>query len=100
MQSQIQKEQKTQNEDKFRKFVIFYFDGAIRGLIAFFTIGILCYLFFGVWLKMPVYFILPIAFLLSIFISPLLVRIRLGEFFVSYYEKLLLRLYLEGKNGR
>jgi len=78
---------------ELRDYVIIYFDAVIRGLIAFVFVGIGLYLFLVAYLKTSAFLVLPIAFVFSILISPLLSRVKLGERTLVWYENLLEKLF-------
>lgn len=65
-------------------------DSTVRGLISF-AISILVTLFVIAYTKIPTWFLLPIAFLLSLCINPFLSKVKLGEKvrvkFVDYLDK-------------
>lgn len=82
-----------QMSDKFRNNLIMYFDMGIRGLIAFFFAGICLYaVLVGIFHINPIY-TLPIAFLVSILISPFLSKVKLGERVFLYYDNFLNKLF-------
>lgn len=85
---------------ELRDYVIIYFDAVIRGLIAFVFIGIGLYLFLVAYLKISAFLVLPIAFVCSILISPLLSRITLGERTLNWYENLLEKLLSKTLRGK
>ena len=80
-------ESENQTQNKYYKLTIFYLDSVIRGLIAFFSVGVLLTLILVVFLKMKFVWILPISFVVSILISPFLSRITLGERLLNGYTK-------------
>lgn len=76
-------------EDKtlnLKKHFANYIDGALRGLIAFLFIGIGLYIFLVGFLKINPLYVLPIVFLFSIFVSPYLSKIQIGEKIVNKYD--------------
>jgi hypothetical protein len=91
-----QNEEKTQelNDFKYHNILVNYTDAVIRGLIAFFIIGILFWIIFVGYLHVPVIYMLIIAFLSSILISPFLNKIKLGAIVVSSYENWLQKTFL------
>jgi uncharacterized membrane protein len=82
-------EPKLDSYDRFRIMIIGYLDLVIRGLLAFFVIGILFYMFLVGYLHISPIFVLPLVFIASIIVSPFLSRIRLGEIVFSKYENFL-----------
>jgi membrane protein implicated in regulation of membrane protease activity len=81
------------NNSKFRNYIILYTDMIIRGLIAFFVIGIGFYIFLVLYLKVKAIYVLFLVFLASILISPFLSRIKLGEKTLCWYEGLLTKFF-------
>lgn len=82
-------QQNQQKQSNMRNYMILYLDIAIRGLIAFFVIGVvLAFILIG-YFKMSYIWVLPISFLLSIFTSPLLMKIKLGEYTLNKFENML-----------
>jgi dolichol kinase len=81
------------NEFNFRKHLVDYTDLVVRGLIAFFVIGVFLFVVLVGFLKMKAVYMLPIAFIGSILLSPLLSKIKLGEKIVSKYEKFLRKTF-------
>jgi Cu/Ag efflux pump CusA len=77
------------SRSNFRAYIILYLDIIIRSFISFALVGVLLYIFLGIFLKMKFIYILPIAFLMGILISPLLSRIKLGEKTIQAYENML-----------
>jgi hypothetical protein len=88
---------KEENPNNLRNWIILYTDMILRGLIAFFFAGICLYTFLVGYLHIKAIYILPIAFIVSIMISPFLSRIRLGNFVLNSYEKWLNNLILKWK---
>ena len=76
-----------------RSWIVLYLDMIIRGLIAFSVIGIGFFVLLVGFLKMKVIYMLPIAFVTSILISPFLSKVRLGERVLTKYENLLKKLF-------
>ena len=87
------KEQKKQNLNEKKiltsNFLAVYIDMVIRGLIAFTSIGLTSYFVLIKWLQVSYMWVIPIAFLLSLSISPLLMKIKVGEKVQDKYEDLL-----------
>jgi hypothetical protein len=81
------------NNSKFREYIIIYTDMIIRGLIAFFVVGIGFYIFLVLYLKIKAIYVLFLVFLASILISPFLSRIKLGEKTLIIYENLLTKFF-------
>jgi dolichol kinase len=76
-----------------REHIIIYLDAVIRGLIAFFVVGIGFYIFLVGFLHIKVIFVLPLIFIVSILISPFLVKIKLGEKVLDKYENWLRKTF-------
>jgi len=64
-----------------------------RGLISFLVVGVGLFLLLVGYLKMSFYVVLPIAFLVSIMISPFLSKIKVAEKLWSKYERWLTKLF-------
>lgn len=77
---------KNQDSSKFRRMIVFYLDILVRSLIAFVFIGVGSFIFLVGLLKIKVIYVLPVTFLITIFISPLLSRIRVSEKLLNKYE--------------
>jgi len=73
--------------DNIRQTLINYVDIVIKGIIAFFGIGVLVSILLVGYLKWKIYIVIPIIFGLSVLITPLLSKIRVGEFIFQKYEK-------------
>jgi len=93
--NQIQQQQKNQksNNNPMRTHLINYLDGVLRGLIAFFIIGIGFYIFLVGFLKVRPLYVFPIVFIVSIIVSPFLSRIKLGEKLLTKYENWIMNLF-------
>lgn len=87
-----QKSSESQKQSRFRSIVVIYLDAILRGLIAFAFIGILLSLFLIGFLHLSFVLVLPIAFICSILISPLLSKVKLGNVLLTKYENYLNRL--------
>lgn len=85
MNNQILTENENQSQSKYYKLTIFYLDSVIRGLIAFFLVGIVLTLILVGFFHMKFIWILPVSFISSILISPFLSRITLGERILNFY---------------
>jgi membrane protein implicated in regulation of membrane protease activity len=83
-----------------RVYIILYLDMVLRGLISFFVVGIGLYFILIGYFKMTFVFLLPIAFIVSILISPFLMRIKLGEIVLTKYEGLLNKLLKKSFDGK
>jgi len=70
-------------------FLALYVDLVVRGLIAFIILGLIVYYILMQIFHLPIWIALPIVFLLSIFSSPLLSKIRLGHIVQSKYDNFL-----------
>lgn len=97
MKSQPQQKSKevplSNNSERFRNLMIMYLDIVIRSLISFIFIGILLsFVFIGV-LHISWIFVLPMVFFVSILVSPLLSKIKLGERVFLYYEEWLKKAF-------
>lgn len=94
-QNPPQQQEKIQllNNSKFKNMAIMYLDILIRSLISFFFIGILFSVFLIGFLHITWIVVLPLVFLTSILVSPLLAKIKLGEFVINYYENILKKTF-------
>ena len=87
MEAQNQSKKENLNiGDNYRRVIVMYLDLVIRGLISFLFVGIGLWIILGGFLKMKFIYMLPVAFICSILISPFLSRVQLGERAVSWYE--------------
>ena len=77
------------NEDIIFKnnLLAVYIDLVIRGLLAFLFIGLTSYFVLVKFLNIDYVWVIPIAFLLSIAFSPLLMKIKIGEKIQNKYER-------------
>lgn len=84
-------EEQNNNSQKsnFRDYLVLYLDITIRGLIAFLCIGLVLGGILIGYFKVSYIWVLPISFILSIFTSPLLMKVRLGEYALFHFEKFL-----------
>lgn len=78
---------------RIRGLMVIYLDGVIRSLIAFLFIGVGSYIVFVGFFKINMILVLPIVFILSVMISPLLSRIKLGEKVIVGYENWLKKTF-------
>jgi len=78
-----------------RNWIITYLDGVLRGLIVFAIVGVGFYIFLVGFLKMKPIFILPLAFIISILLSPFLSKIKLGERVLNWYEGWLHKTFIK-----
>jgi uncharacterized membrane protein len=69
-----------------------YTNIVVRSLIAFFFSFIFLAVILVWLLKIKALYILPLAFLVGVLLTPLLSKISLGEKIVSYYENILRRI--------
>jgi dolichol kinase len=92
-QNQKPKESPQLNDFKFHNILVNYTDAVIRGLIAFFVVGILSWIIFVGYFHIPIVFMLVIAFISSILISPFLNKIKLGFIVVNKYENWLQKTF-------
>jgi len=83
-----QQEEKIQplNNSKFRGLAIMYLDILIRSMISFICIGILFSIVLIGYLHFSWILVLPLVFIVSIIVAPLLMKIKLGEIVFSHYE--------------
>ena len=88
-----QSENQLLNNSKFRNLSIMYLDIVIRSLISFLCVGVLFSIILIGYLHISWVFVLPLVFFVSIIISPLLMKIRLGEIVFLYYEDLLHKIF-------
>lgn len=82
-----------QKSDRFRDAIVNYVDIVIRGLIAFIFLGIILSIVLVGFFGLKPFLVLPIIFLLSVFSSPLLSKIRIGEALVRKYDNWLNRIF-------
>jgi hypothetical protein len=75
-------------------FLAFYVDVSVRGLIAFLTLGLFSYYVLYQMFNLPIYVNLPVIFLLSIFSSPLLSKIKVGYIVQNKYDNFLREVIL------
>lgn len=96
-QNQNQNEEKIPKQNRFdmHKILVNYTNAVVRGLIAFFVIGILFWIIFVGYFHVPVVFMLVIAFISSILISPFLNKISVGEIAVTKYENWLMKTFVK-----
>jgi len=66
-----------------------YLDIVIRSLISFVCIGLLFSIILIGYLHISWILVLPLTFFVAILVSPLLMKITLGEKILVYYENLL-----------
>lgn len=92
--NQPMQQEENQPQNKYREVIIFYFDMLIRGLISFIVVGFLLTLIL-LQFHTPLLWILIIAFCISILISPLFMRIKLGERFLNWYESKLNQAFIK-----
>ena len=81
-------------------FLAKYIDITIRGLIAFMVFGSFTYYILMGIFDLPIYFILPIIFLLSIPLSPLLSKIQVGYKVQLKYDDFLRKVTLRVKKWK
>lgn len=105
MEKKNQSKQKYPIPDKevfiYKNFLAMYVDIAIRGTIAFLTIGLFSYFVLMRTFGFPIWITLPIIFIISILISPLLSKIQFGNKIQSRYDDFLRKVIriVRGKNG-
>ena len=75
-----------------RTHLVNYLDNIIRGLLSLIIVGIGLFILLTGFLKIKFIIVFPIIFIVSILISPLLSRIKLGEKVLSGYEKWLKKI--------
>jgi hypothetical protein len=92
MKNLSRKEIPIQSNQVFVRALEMYIDLAVRGLVAFLTLGLFSYFVLIGIFHLPVYVTLPIVFLLSIAISPLLSKIKLGYKIQEKYDDFLKRV--------
>lgn len=85
--------EEVKKRDVARDYIILYMDMVIRGLISFFVVGIGLYALLIFYFKMKFIYVLPIAFICSIFLSPFLSKVKLGEKLLILYERLLAKVF-------
>jgi len=81
------------NNSRFRSIMVMYLDILIRSLVSFVFVGILFSIFLIWALHITWIIVLPLVFISSIFISPFLMKIKLAEKIVSYYEDFLNKVF-------
>jgi len=88
-----QTKQKQNNfDEKMRNLLISYINIATRGVI---SLIIMITIIFGIrsfFPNTPTWYFLPVAFLVSIALTPLMVKIKIGHLFVDKYMQLLNRI--------
>jgi len=105
MEKKNQSKQKYPIPDKevfiYKNFLAMYVDIAIRGTIAFLTIGLFSYFVLMRTFGFPIWITLPIIFIISILISPLLSKIQFGNKIQSRYDDFLRKVIriVRGKNN-
>lgn len=82
-----------EDDFKFRKHIINYLDIVLRGLISFTVLGLGLGIILIGFLKMKAIYVFPIIFLFSVFLSPLLSKVKLGEKLLVKFEKFLSKLF-------
>lgn len=88
--SQLKKENPKQDRVFISNNILaMYVDITIRGMIAFLTLGLFSYFVLIKLFELPIWITLPIIFIGSVFMSPLLSKIRLGEKVQRKYDKFL-----------
>lgn len=93
MKCQQEPNKEIQKSSNFRLMSIMYLDIVIRSLISFVFVGFgLSILLMGI-LKLSWVIVLPIVFILSILIAPLLSKIKLGHILFDKYELWLQRTF-------
>jgi len=87
--------EKTQplNDSRFRNISIVYLDILIRSLISFICIGIVFSIILIGYLHLSWVLVLPLVFIVSILVSPLLMKIKLGERVFDYYDNILKKTF-------
>jgi phosphoglycerol transferase MdoB-like AlkP superfamily enzyme len=90
-----QQMEKTQplNDSRFRNISIVYLDILIRSLISFICIGIVFSIILIGYLHLSWVLVLPLVFIVSILVSPLLMKIKLGERVFDYYDGILKKTF-------
>jgi len=85
----------------YKNFLAMYIDIAIRGTIAFLTLGLFSYFVLMKTFGLPIWLTLPIIFIISILISPLLSKIQFGNKIQSRYDDFLRKVIriVRGKNN-
>lgn len=94
MENESQQKEQTPKPSEQKVFVSkrilqMYVDVTVRGMIAFFTLGMFSYFVLYGYFGFQIYITLPIIFIGSIFMSPLLAKIRLGEKVQDKYDNFL-----------
>jgi len=98
LQSQIRDEAKVLTNARVLEM---YIDLSVRGIISFLTLGMFSYFVLLGLLGLPIQYVLPIIFLLSIFTAPLLSKIKLGEKVQNKYDDFLRNvIYHMNKYGK
>jgi hypothetical protein len=73
-------------QKSIREVLVDYTDAITRGLLSFFLVGILLYILLIGYFHLSALWFLPIVFIVSIIISPLFQKIKVGERIFSQYE--------------
>lgn len=81
------------NSNNMRNWIIFYTDLLIRGLLAFFVIGVGFYIVLVYYFKVKPLYILPVVFIVSVLVSPFLSKIKIGEKIWIGYENWLKKVF-------
>jgi len=76
-----------------RETIIIYTDILIRGLLAFFIVGVGFYIVLIYFFKVNPFYVLPVVFVVSVFVSPFLSKIKVGEKIWGSYENWLKRVF-------
>lgn len=84
--------QRSQNLDNLKKWIVFYGDIAIRGVISFIIIIFLMAII-RVYFNIPIVVSLIIAFMVSIAITPLFARVKVAEKIVDKYISYLNKIF-------
>lgn len=86
--NQPMQQETNQLQSKYRSWIVLYLDILIRSLMSFVIVGILLTIAL-LKFHFPFLWILIIAFCISILISPLFMKIKLGDKFLTWYENFL-----------
>jgi hypothetical protein len=87
---QKQQEQKQDSfDDKMRTWLIYYVDLVARGLIALIIMLCIIFIIRYIFPNIPNFYFLPMAFIISLIITPFLSKIKIGHLFVDRYMQLL-----------
>lgn len=92
MNNQQELEKPQQNKMLKGNFLANYIDMTIRGVLVFIIIALIYYFILNKLLHLDYIFALPIAFVISMLISPTMAKIKLGTTIQAYYDDFLFKV--------